>query len=180
MMGVSFGGHCSKGSWTDEYEDLPSLSRAENHRARITAVYLAGLPIEGARWEGAAVMVTPQGEFGQGEVSLMIGETRSMAYHEVLPYYDENELDPLIVTYMVVDAEAFHVETGDQPLVLDDAEMFFRVHDPNGVMQTSNEFGFHGSHCAELAGWYGPGGGAYWAFGARRVKVDDPQPDAAP
>ena len=174
MLGTNLGS-CNRGDGSDEYEELPSLSAAENHRASITAGYLAALPPEGTRWEGAAVVVTPQGEFGQGQVSFTLGETYSMAYHEGLPHsnYDENEFNPLIITFMAMDAEAFHVETGDQLLVLDLAETLFKVHDPYRAIPRFSEFRFHGSHCAELTGWVGSDGSASWAFGARLVEADD-------
>ena len=155
-----------------EYEDLPSLSKAENHRASITASYLAALPPKGVRWEGAAVVVTPEGEFGQGQVTFEIGETVSGGYHEFFPNhgYDENELNPFIFTFITVQVEAFHVETGDQLLVLDSQYIPFKTNDGYGVLgELTSKFRFHGSHCAELTGWHQDNGG-YWAFGARLVK----------
>ena len=116
-------------------------------------------------------MVTPEGEFGYGPASFALGETHIFAYHELDPQHDKNDPNIASITYIVVDVEAVHVETGEHLLVLDMAPVVFELNDAYRQYPLTSEFLSYGSHCAELVGWSGHEGGAYWAFGARRVET---------
>ena len=128
-----------------------------------TEGYWIGLPPEGTQWSGAAVMVTPTGQFGHGKVDFTLGQT---IVHEY-----ENDLDKLYVTLVHVEGSIVDAKTGD-PLQEMNFHAVFRKFDSYEQVPTFGEIVLYGHSCSELAGWREMDG-YYSAFGARLVEADD-------
>ena len=127
----------------------------------------SSLPSVGTKWTGAVVGVTSDGRIRHGPMSMEIDEIVTVQIDE---WNNEKQivLSSDMAIYDIEDSESVFAE-GQGRVVLNVNQ--FSVVDP----WIPYGYRLFGPGCAELTGWSGSDGGAYWdywAFGARLVTDD--------
>ena len=132
----------------------------------------APLPSPDAQWSGALVVVTEDGRFGHGPVSIEV--------NRIIPAWEERH-NASTTSYhsptaeLTVTVSAYDVDT-QKPLFgeeLQGVPVPMILNDAREIVADFMNVQAYGRDCAEIAGWIASPGHSYWAFGARRTDTTE-------